>query len=156
MPSARSYSATDQSWELTHCSLHQSNRQIQTGSSAGRRSLIPRNISTVKRERERERMSHIFYCNILMRFSPIMSGHYNRQNGLLRLSCFPESVGLNDHYEGPQIQLKVITGATSSQTNNRVRPRQSFVIFSNPDDQTTVRSPSDHHPGSRSLRYLAH
>ena len=85
-----------------------------------------------------------------------MSGHYNCQNGLLRLSCFPESVGLNDHYEGPQIQLKVITGATSSQTNNRVRPRQSFVIFSNPDDQTTVRSPSDHHPGSRSLRYLAH
>ena len=61
----------------------------------------------------------------------------------LRLSCFPESVGLNDQC-GPQIQLKVITGATSSQTNNRVRPRprQSFVIFFNPDDQITIRSPS--------------
>ena len=62
------------------------------------------------------------------------------QSGLLRLSCFPESVGLNDHC-GPQIQLKVITGATSSQTNNRVRPRPSFVIFSKirPDDSDQHR-----------------
>ena len=147
MPSARlDWTATDQSWELLSPRLLLgSNRQIQTGSSAGRRDLIPRNINCLAwRERERERMSHRLYWNISMRRT--VSVHDNchhsvpAQSGLLRLSCFPESVGLNDHC-GPQIQLKVITGATSSQTNNRVRPRPSFVIFSKirPDDSDQHR-----------------
>ena len=58
VPSARlDWTATDQSWELLSPRLLLgSNRQIQTGSSAGRRDLIPRNINCLAwRERERER-----------------------------------------------------------------------------------------------------
>ena len=131
-------------WELR---APQSNRQIQTGSSAGRRALIPRNINS------REEWLSDFIINISLRPRPCVPGLETATvtiltptpwpDSLLHLSGFPESVGLNDH-SGPQIQLKVITGATSSQTNKRVRP-DKVLLFSL---IRMIRSTSDNHPGN--------
>ena len=140
MPSARLHSATAQSSELQPSNTNRFLcRAAGSDSEKHQQSRLGR-----------ERMSHRFYYKYFNEIPQLLgslsgldtvTATIHSHNGLLRLSGFPESVGLNDHC-GPQIQLKVITGATSSQTNNRVRPRPSFVIFFNPDDQINIRSPS--------------